>query len=200
MMVRTGLATVLQANGFEVVSDVPDGEQAVIAYEHHKPDVVLMDLIMPRLDGVGAIKAIRARDPQARIVALTSFDSDELVQNALQAGAIGFLMKNISADDLCKAIKNAASGRRTLAPEAADALLRSMNKSPEVGSDLTERERQILGLMVDGLNNSQIAEKIFLSPSTIKFHVSAILSKLGVTNRVEAVALSVKHDIIKRGA
>jgi NarL family two-component system response regulator LiaR len=171
---------------------------AVLLYEHTQPDVVLMDMMMPRMDGVTAIARIRERHPEAKIVALTSFDSDELVQRALQAGATGYLLKNASAEDLAKAIRLAKTGKRTLAPEAADSLMHLMNQKPTPGHDLTEREREVLALMVEGLNNNEIAERIFLSVSTIKFHVSAILSKLGVTNRIEAVALAVQHGLGKQ--
>jgi NarL family two-component system response regulator LiaR len=194
MMVRKGLATVLSTmSDFDVVGEAQDGEQAVLMFDHLLPDVVLMDLKMPRMDGVTAIRTIREHYPDAKIVALTSFDDDELVQQALQAGAMGYLLKNVTTDDLAKAIRAAYAGKRILAPEAADALLRSLRKDPPPGNDLTDREREVLKLMVDGLNNTEIAGRLFLSPSTIKFHVSSILSKLGVTNRVEAVALAVKH-------
>jgi NarL family two-component system response regulator LiaR len=131
---------------------------------------------------------------------LTSFDSQDLVQRALQAGAVGYLLKNASADELANAIRAAQIGKRTLAPEAADALVHFMNQKPTPGHDLTDREREVLAHMSEGLNNNEIAEQLYLSVSTIKFHVSAILSKLGVTNRVEAVALAVQHGIGKNSA
>lgn len=196
MMVRKGLAALLSAYlDLQLADEADDGEMAVLKYEHIQPDVVLMDMMMPRMDGVAAINKIRERHPDARIIALTSFESDDLVRQALQAGAIGYLLKNASAEDLVRAVRAAKRGKRTLAPEAADALIHLMYAEPEPGHDLTEREREVLALMVQGLNNAEIADRIFLSVSTVKFHVSAILSKLGVTNRIEAVALAVRYHL-----
>lgn len=201
VMVRKGLVALLEAyEDFALAGEAPDGEQAMLMFEHTRPDVVLMDILMPRMDGVQAIEGIRARHPSARIIALTSFDTDDLVQRALQAGAIGYLLKNVSAEDLAKAIRAAHQGKRTLGPEAADALIRQMNRPPEPGSDLTERERQILAYMVEGLNNTEISTRMHLSASTVKFHVSAVLSKLGVANRVEAVALAIKRNLLAKKA
>lgn len=201
VMVRKGLVALLEAyEDFALAGEAPDGEQAILMYEHTRPDVVLMDIVMPRMGGVEAIEGIRARHSSARVIALTSFDTDDLVQRALQAGAIGYLLKNVSAEDLAKAIRAAHQGKRTLGPEAADALIRQMNKPPEPGSDLTDRERQILAYMVEGLNNTEISTRMHLSASTVKFHVSAVLSKLGVANRVEAVALAIKRNLLAKKA
>ena len=198
VMVRKGLASLLSSyEDLCLAGEADDGEMGVLMYEHTQPDVVLMDMMMPRMDGVTAISKIRERHPEAKIIALTSFDSDDLVQRALQAGAIGYLLKNASAEELAKAIRAAKHGKRTLSPEAADSLIHLMNQEPTPGHDLTEREREVMALMVEGLNNNEIAERIFLSVSTVKFHVSAILSKLGVTNRIEAVALAVQHGLGK---
>ena len=197
VMVRKGLVSLLEAyEDLTLAGEAPDGEQAVLLYEHTRPDVVLMDMLMPRMDGIEAIKNIRERYPEARIIALTSFDTDDLVQRSLQAGAIGYLLKNASAEELAKAIRSAHIGRRTLGPEAADALVRNLNRPPEVGSDLTDRERDILSLMVEGLNNTDISIRMHLSSSTVKFHVSAVLSKLGVANRVEAVTLALRRNLL----
>lgn len=199
VMVRKGLASLLSSyDDLALAGEADDGEIGVLMYEHTHPDVVLMDMMMPRMDGVTAITKIRERYPEAKIIALTSFDSDDLVQRALQAGAIGYLLKNASAEELAKAIRAAKHGKRTLSPEAADSLIHLMNQEPKPGDDLTEREREAIALMVEGLNNNEIAERIFLSVSTVKFHVSAILSKLGVTNRIEAVALAVQHGLGKK--
>ncbi len=199
VMVRKGLASLLSSyDDLALAGEADDGEIGVLMYEHTHPDVVLMDMMMPRMDGVTAITKIRERYPEAKIIALTSFDSDDLVQRALQAGAIGYLLKNASAEELAKAIRAAKHGKRTLSPEAADSLIHLMNQEPKPGDDLTEREREVIALMVEGLNNNEIAERIFLSVSTVKFHVSAILSKLGVTNRIEAVALAVQHGLGKK--
>lgn len=199
VMVRRGLISLLETYpDLKYVAEASDGEAAVLMYEHSKPDVVLMDLMMPHMDGVAATQKIRERYPNAKIVALTSFATDELVQRALQAGVLGYLLKNATAEELAKAIRNAHDGKRVLASEAADVLVHAMHKEPVPGDDLTEREREVLALMVEGLNNGEIAERLFLSVSTIKFHVSAILSKMAVTNRIEAVALAVQHGIVSK--
>ncbi len=195
-MVRKGLVSLLSSyEDLSLAGEADDGEIGVLMYEHTKPDVVLMDMMMPHMDGITAISKIRERHPEARIIALTSFDSDDLVQRALRAGAIGYLLKNATAEELATAIRAAKNGKRTLSPEAAESLVHLMNQEPTPGHDLTEREHEVLILMIEGLNNNEIAERIFLSVSTVKFHVSAILSKLGVTNRIEAVALAVQHGL-----
>jgi NarL family two-component system response regulator LiaR len=158
-----------------------------------------MDLVMPYMDGATATQAIREKYPRVQVIALTSFKEDDLVQSALKAGAIGYLLKNISADELAKAIRSACAGRPTLSPEAAEALIHTARKAGELapGHDLTAREREVLALMVEGLNNLEIADKLVISRSTVKFHVSNILSKLHVTSRTEAVALALQKHLIK---
>jgi NarL family two-component system response regulator LiaR len=160
------------------------------------PDVVLMDLMMPGMDGAEATAAIRTRCPDIQIIALTSFREEELVQRAIQAGAIGYLLKNVSAKELAAAIRAAHAGKPTLAPEAAQALIHATTKSPEPGFDLTPREREVLELMVEGLSNPKIAERLVVSRSTVKFHVSGVLSKLGVSSRTEAVAYALQHKLV----
>jgi NarL family two-component system response regulator LiaR len=161
-----------------------------------QPDVVLMDLQMPVMDGVTATRAIRERSPTVQVLALTSFRDEELVQRALQAGAIGYLLKNVSADDLATAIRAAHAGQPTLAPEATQALVHAATRPPTPGQDLTPREREVLALMVQGLSNTAIAARLVVSPSTAKAHVSSILSKLGVTSRTEAVALAMQRHLV----
>jgi NarL family two-component system response regulator LiaR len=160
------------------------------------PDVVLMDMVMPGMDGPAAIRAIRQRCPSAQIIALTSFKEQELVQEAVQAGALGFLYKNVSSDELIRAIRAAAAGQPTMAPEALQALIRTHAQPTRLGHDLTEREREVLALMVKGLNNVEIADRLVISRSTVKVHVSNILAKLGVSSRTEAVALAVEHKLV----
>jgi NarL family two-component system response regulator LiaR len=196
-VVRSGLGAFLLAfDDLELVGEAGGGEEAVRLCEQLRPDVVLMDLVMPGMDGAVATRAIRERCPQIQVIALTSFKEKELVQGALEAGAIGYLLKNVAANELAGAIRAAHAGRPTLAPEAAQALIQAAREPPSPGYDLTPREREVLALMVEGLSNPEIAERLVLSASTVKFHVSNILSKLGVTSRTEAVALAVQHHLV----
>lgn len=196
-VVRSGLADFLLAyDDLELVGEASDGEQAVILCEKAKPDVVLMDLVMEGMDGAEATKAIREDCPQIQVIALTSFREEALVQKAIQAGAIGYLLKSVTAKELAEAIRNAYAGRPTLAPEAAQALIHATTKPPEPGFDLTPRELEVLALMVEGLNNPEIAKRLVISRSTVKHHVRNILSKLGTSSRTEAVALAVKGNIV----
>ncbi len=196
-VVRSGLGAFLLAfDDLELVGEAGSGQEAVRLCARVQPDVVLMDLVMPGMDGVAATRAIREQWPQIQVIALTSFREEELVKGVLEAGAIGYLLKNISADELAQAIRAAHAGRPTLAPEAAQALIQATRQPLRLGYDLTEREREVLGLMVEGLSNPQIAERLVVSHSTVKFHVSNILSKLGATSRTEAVALALQHNLV----
>ncbi len=196
-MVRRGLATFLKVfDDLELAGEAASGEAAIQLSAQVLPDVVLMDMVMPDMDGATVTRAIRRQFPMVQVIVLTSFKEEGLIQSALQAGAIGYLLKDVSADELARAIRAAHAGRATLSPEAAQALVHAATQPPAPGHDLTERERAVLALMVEGLNNTAIAEKLVVSPSTIKSHVSNILSKLGVTGRTEAVALAVRHRLI----
>jgi NarL family two-component system response regulator LiaR len=199
-MVRRGLATILKVKpDLELVAEADSGRDALRLCQRCRPDVILMDLVMPEMGGPEATRAIRERCPDVQVIALTSFQDKELVREALQAGAIGYLLKNVSADDLAAAIREAHAGRSTLAPEAIQALIQADTGTTAPGRDisdtygLTPREREVLALMVEGLNNPDIAERLVVSRSTAKAHVSNILSKLGVSNRAEAIALALQH-------
>ena len=197
-MVRRGLAAFLKAfDDLELAGEAESGEAAIRLCAEVLPDVILMDMVMPDMDGATATRAIRQQFPQVQVIALTSFKEGDLVKNALEAGAIGYLLKDVSADELVWAIRAAHAGRATLSPEAAQALVETANQSVAPGLDLTEREREVLTLMIEGLNNTQIAGRLTVSPSTIKSHVSNILAKLGVASRTEAVSLALRNRIVQ---
>ena len=194
-MVRRGLAAFLQVFAdLELAGEAANGDEAVQLCARLLPDVVLMDLAMPDMDGVTATRIIRQRFHSVQVLALTSFTEEKLIQNALQAGAIGYLLKDVTADELAQAIRAAHSGQATLSPAAVQAMVHAATQPP--GHDLTERERTVLGLMVEGLNNTEIAARLVVSPSTIKSHVSHILRKLDVASRTEAVALAVRQHLV----
>jgi len=198
-VVRSGLSAFLMVyDDLEFVGDAGGGLEAVRKCADFRPDVVLMDLVMPEVDGSEATRLIREACPHVQVIALTSYKEEELVQGALKAGAIGYLLKNVSADELANAIRAAYAGRPTLAPEAAEVLIKATthkNDQPDPG--LTDRELDILQLMVDGLSNPEIAKKLFVSRSTVKFHVSNILMKLGATSRTEAVSMAIHGKLVK---
>jgi NarL family two-component system response regulator LiaR len=197
-VVRSGLGAVLaSSDGMELVGEAENGEEAIRLCEQLQPDIVLMDLLMPKMDGVAATKIIHESWPQIRIIALTSYKEKEYVEGVLKAGATSYLLKNVSADELISAIDRAVLGQPSLSPEAAQVLIQTVNEPSQPESDMTEREREILALMVEGKSNSAIAKCIFVSQSTVKFHVSNILSKLGVSSRTEAVALAIKKHLVK---
>jgi len=196
-MVRRGLATFLKIfDDLELAGEAASGQEAIQMCAQLQPDVVLMDMVMPDMDGASATRLIRKQSPSVQVLALTSFKEEILVQSALQAGAIGYLLKDVSADELAQAIRSAHAGRSTLSPEAAQALVHATSQPPAPGIDLTERELQVLSLMVEGLNNMQIAARLTVSPSTVKSHVSSILSKLAVTSRTEAVSLALRNRLV----
>jgi len=198
-VVRSGLsAFILAFDDFELVGEAPDGEKALTICETAQPDVILMDLVMPGMDGAETTGLIRERYPDIQVIALTSYKEQDLVENALKAGALSYLLKDVSADELAKAIRAAKSGKSTLSPEAAQVLIQATRNTDNVpGGDLTERERDVLSQMIEGMNNKQIAEELVISVSTVKFHVSSILSKLGVSSRTEAVSIALKNNLLE---
>jgi NarL family two-component system response regulator LiaR len=196
-VVRSGLSKFLLVNkDFKLVAEASDGAEAIQMASLHKPDVILMDLMMPGTDGITATREIHKKFPQIKIIALTSFADQNMVQGALQAGAIGYLQKNVTAKELGNAIRSACAGRMTLSPEATQVLAQSAAQPQIPGEQLTERERDVLKGMVDGLNNNEIAERLVVSLGTVKFHISNIFHKLGVDSRVEAVKLAIEQKLV----
>lgn len=197
-MVRKGLMVLLEEyDDLEIVGEASDGQYAVDLCRRTCPDVVLMDMIMPHLDGIAATTQILEACPKTKVIALTSFSDEDHIQAALKAGATSYIMKNISGDELAGAIRRAHhEGEATLSPEAAQTLIKATTRPPELGHELTDRGREVLALMIEGLNNREIGERLFISSSTVKNHVSSVLSKLETTSRTQAVALAVEHQIL----
>lgn len=197
-VVRSGLSKFLMvAKDLKLVGEASDGSEALQMVSLHKPDVVLMDLMMPGMDGVTATREIKKKYPQVKVIALTSFAEQNLVQGALQAGAMGYLQKNITAKELGYAIRSAYEGKMTLSPEATQVLANSVAQPQIAGEQLTDRERDVLSCMVEGLSNNEIAEKLVVSLGTVKFHISNIFHKLGVNSRVEAVKLAIEQKLVQ---
>lgn len=196
-VVREGLKKMLQVfDDLELIGEAGDGGAALAFCHQDTPDVILMDILMPDVDGVQATRAILEQYPQLKIIILTSYPEDDMVQEALEAGATGYILKNMPIDALANAIRSANSGQQTLAPEATQALIRAKTGPLKPGRDLSEREREVLGLMVQGLSNEEIAERLFISPNTARHHVSACIQKLGATNRTQAAYLAQEHDLV----
>ena len=196
-VVRSGLATFLKAyDDLELVGEARNGLEAVDLCRQKKPEVILMDLMMPEMDGIAATRAILADYSEIKIIAMTSFEDEQLVQGVLAAGAISYLLKNVTSDELAKAIREAVSGRSTLSPEAARVLVQATRPTKQPSFDLTERELEVLNLVVQGQSNQQIAEALVISLATVKAHISSILSKLQVSSRAEATAYAIKHKIV----
>jgi NarL family two-component system response regulator LiaR len=196
-VVRSGIRySLLAYEDILLVGEAESGHEALRMCREVRPDVVLMDMMMPGLDGVAATRAIVETYPQVRVIALTSFQEGNLVQKALQAGAISYLLKDVGVDELASAIRSACAGRAILAPEAAQALAGTVARPFELGDDLTRRERDVLVLLVDGKSNVEIAKELGVSLSTARFHVSIIIDKLGAANRTQAATLAVRHGLV----
>ena len=195
-MVRFGLSAYIRTSSdMTLCGEAADGEEAVGMCAELQPDVILMDMIMPGMNGVEAIKIIHARYPRIKIIAITSFEDEKMVQDALQAGASSYLQKNISMKELQEAIRKTFTGKRVISPEAAQALINGA-AAHEPEADLTEREMDVLRLLASGQSNPEIADRLVISRNTVATHVSAILSKLGVRSRTEAVAFALKKGIV----
>ena len=196
-VVRSGLSKFLLVNkDMKLVGEASDGEEAVQKTSLYRPDVVLMDLMMPGMDGIAATREIHQKYPKVKVIALTSFAEQNIVKGALQAGAIGYLQKNVTAKELALAIHSACEGKMTLSSEATQVLAYSVAQPQIKGQRLTERECDVLTCMLEGLNNRKIAERLVVSLGTVKFHVSNIFRKLGVNNRVEAVKLAIEQKLV----
>jgi NarL family two-component system response regulator LiaR len=196
-MVRKGLVAYLEDEpGLELAGEAGDGLEAVRLCEQTRPDVILMDLVMPEMGGAEATRLIRGRWPEVQVIALTSFQEEDLVKDVLRAGAISYLLKNVSGSDLVGTIRAAHAGRSTLAPEAVEALLQPAVSEPSRVYELTPRERDVLALLVEGLTNAEIAGRLGVSRSTVKVHVSNILSKLDVSSRGEAVGVALQGKLL----
>jgi len=196
-VVRSGLATFLRAyDDLELVAEAKNGLEAVKLCNEKQPDVILMDLMMPEIDGIAATRAILADHAEIKIIAMTSFEEEELVQGVLAAGAISYLIKNVTSDELAKAIRDAFEGKSTLSPEAARVLIHATRPTKQPLFELTEREQEVLNLVVQGLSNQQIADTLVISLATVKAHISNILSKLQVSSRAEAIAYAIKHKLV----
>jgi NarL family two-component system response regulator LiaR len=197
LMVRRGMATFLgAAQDLELVGEAATGAEAVRICAEIRPDVVLMDLKLPELDGISATRAIREANPDVRVIAVSSSQEDDLVSEALRAGAIGYLFKDVGVTDLGDAIRAAMAGQSTLAPQAAQALVRQASAPSAPKGQLTDREREVLALMVKGFSNADIAAHLVLSRSTVNFHVSNVLTKLEVTSRTAAVSLALRRRLV----
>lgn len=197
-LVRHGIKTVFEAyDNIFLVAEAENGKEAVEMYEKYRPDIVLMDMVMPVLDGVEATSQLVKRWPDVKIIALTSFNDKDLIKKSLKAGAVSYILKNVTGARLVKTIKDAYKGKSTLSSYATKVLLSELREVAKEAIKLTKREKEILALIVEGLSNKQIAKRLFLSNSTIQFHVSNILSKLGVSKRTEAVYLALKQKLVK---
>jgi DNA-binding NarL/FixJ family response regulator len=201
-VVREGLRTFLQLqDGIEVVGEAGDGEQAVRQATALAPDVILMDLVMPRLDGIAAMRELRRRDSPSRVIVLTSFLDDERLMPALQAGAAGYLLKDVEPSELARAVRSACTDEALIDPTVAARLLHQLSAPPGPAADgiehLTRREREVLDLIALGRSNKRIAVELEISEKTVKAHVGRVLAKLGVADRTQAAVLAVQRGIAR---
>ena len=202
-VVREGLRAFLELqDGMEVIGEAADGEEAIGAAERLRPDVILMDLVMPKLDGVGAMRALRERVPECRVIVLTSFLEDDRLLPAIQAGAAGYLLKDVEPAELARAVRTAYVGEALLSPAVAARLVRAVADGGAPGAlerdRLTRREREVLELIARGRSNKRIALELEISEKTVKAHVGHLLAKLGVSDRTQAALLAVEQGLVDR--
>ena len=198
-MLRSGLKNFLYGyEWLELAGEASSGAKAVEFCSTHEVDVVLMDMMMPGMDGCEATQRIIALGKPVKIIILTSFHEQDLVEDALKAGATSYLLKNVNAEELASAIQDAYTGKSTLAPEATDALIQATRQRRDIGFELTKREKEVLELLVDGKSNNEIAMLLSISLATVRFHLTNIYSKLGAKNRIEAVTLALEHRLITK--
>ncbi len=197
-VVREGLRAFLELqDGIEVVGEAGDGNEGLAQAELTRPDVVLMDLVMPGLDGLGAMRALRERNPQTRVVVLTSFLDDERLLPAIQAGAAGYLLKDVEPSELARAVRIAHAGQAMIAPAAAARLVNAVAEGGTARREpLTAREHEVLELIAHGRSNKRIALELGISEKTVKAHVGRLLAKLGVTDRTQAALLAVRERLV----
>lgn len=200
-VVREGLRAFLELqDGIEVAGEAADGEEAVAAAERLEPDVVLMDLVMPKLDGLDAMRALRDRVPSARVIVLTSYFDDEKLMPALRAGAAGYLLKNAHPQELARAVRAAHAGEALLDPVVAARLVETLAQNEEPLDSLTRREREVLELIGRGFANKRIARELGVAEKTVKTHVGHVLAKLGVSDRTQAAVIAVRAGLVDPGS
>lgn len=202
-LVREGIRVLLQVAGIDVVAEAEDGRAALEAIEEHRPEVVLMDLRMPRYDGIWALEQLHEQGAEVPTLVLTTFDDDELVLRALRAGARGYLLKDVTVEQLAHAVRTLADGGTLISPSITDGLLRAIRADPVTARDhpspiapLTKRELDVLRLLAEGYSNREIAELLHIAEGTVKNHLSAILQKLGARDRTQAVLRALREGVL----
>ena len=197
-MVRSGIKNFIYGfDWMDPVGEAENGAEAVAFCANHDVDVVLMDMIMPQMDGKEATERILALDKPVKIIILTSFHEQDMVEQALRAGATSYLLKNVSAEELAAGIRSAVRGKTMLSPEATQSLIKSTRQRQEPGFDLTDRELEVRRFLVEGFSNREISEQLTVSVATVKFHLTNIYTKLGTKNRVEAVKIALEYQLVK---